>query len=150
MKRNITAKTFTPIYDEVEDRLRVVINYQDIQNRVDLMITRGFILNLIPSAEEFIAKYYGDVHIPTDISSETKERSTSKTDGVNLELLKTDEELLREVNFSYVPNSKHTVLTLSSKTVIAQIEVDGFMLEQIIEVIKSAIPYIKWGISRYF
>jgi hypothetical protein len=150
MKKNITAKTFTPIYDSIEDRLRLVINYQDIQNRVDLMITRSFILDLIPSAEEFIAKYYGELDVEVNTQSEIKERSTSKTDNVNLELLRTNEELLQEVNFSYDPNSKHTILTLSSKNIVAKTELDSFMLQQIIQVIKSAIPYIKWGISHYF
>jgi len=150
MKRNITAKTFTPIYDSIEDRLRLVINYQDIQNRVDLMITRSFILDLIPSAEEFIAKYYGELDFEVNTQSEIKERSTSKTDNVNLELLRTNEELLQEVNFSYDPNSKHTILTLSSKNIVAKTELDSFMLQQIIQVIKSSIPYIKWGISHYF
>jgi hypothetical protein len=150
MKKNITAKTFTPIYDSIEDRLRLVINYQDIQNRVDLMITRSFILDLIPSAEEFIAKYYGELDVEVNTQSEIKERSTSKTDNVNLELLRTSEELLLEVNFSYDPDSKHTVLTLSSKNIVAKTELDSFMLQQIIQVIKSAIPYIKWGISHYF
>ncbi len=150
MKKNITAKTFTPIYDSIEDRLRLVINYQDIQNRVDLMITRSFILDLIPSAEEFIAKYYGELDVEVNTQSEIKERSTSKTDNVNLELLRTNEELLQEVNFSYDPNSKHTILTLSSKNIVAKTELDSFMLQQIIQVIKSSIPYIKWGISHYF
>jgi hypothetical protein len=150
MKKNITAKTFTPIYDSIEDRLRLVINYQDIQNRVDLMITRSFILDLIPSAEEFIAKYYGELDVEVNTQSEIKERSTSKTDNINLELLRTSEELLLEVNFSYDPDSKHTVLTLSSKNIVAKTELDSFMLQQIIQVIKSAIPYIKWGISHYF
>jgi hypothetical protein len=150
MKKSITAKTFTPIYDSVEDRLRLVINYQDIQNRVDLMITRNFILDLIPSAEEFMAKHYDIGNFEQETIAETKEGATSKTDNVNLELLKTDEELLREVNFSYDPNSKHTTLRLSSKNITAITQVDGFMMGQIIQVIKSAIPYIKWGISHYF
>ncbi len=150
MKKNITAKTFTPIYDSIEDRLRLVINYQDIQNRVDLMITRSFILDLIPSAEEFIAKYYGELNFEANTQLEIKERSTSKTDNVNLELFRTSEELLLEVNFSYDPNSKHTVLTLSSKNIVAKTELESFMLQQIIQAIKSAIPYIKWGISHYF
>jgi hypothetical protein len=59
-QKEIIAQTFTPIYDEVEDRIRVVINYQDIMNRVDYMITRKFILNIIPTIDEFILKHYSD------------------------------------------------------------------------------------------
>jgi len=150
MKKNITAKTFTPIYDELEDRLRLVVNYQDIYNRVDFMITRNFILNLIPSAEEFMARHYGAVDFEIAPQVETKDKITSKTDNVNLELLRTSEELLLEVNFSFDINSKQTTMTLSSGNMVASASLDSFMLSQIFQVIKSAIPYIRWGISHHF
>lgn len=150
MKKNIIAKTFTPMYDEVEDRLRVVVNYQDAQNRVDFMITRNFILNLIPSAEEFMGIHYTIENFKSAIQSETKESVMSKTDNTNLELLRRDEELLREVNFSFDKNSKLTLLTLSSKNSMAKAHLEGFMLLQIFKIIKSAIPYIRWGISHHF
>lgn len=150
MKKNIIAKTFTPMYDEIEDRVRVVVNYQDIQNRVDFMITRNFILNLIPSAEEFMSVHYGIEDFETPKQSDAKEKATSKTDSTNLELLRKDDELLREVNFSFDKNSKQTLLTLSSKNSVAKAQLDGFMLLQIFQIIKLAIPYIKWGISRHF
>ncbi|MDQ1337514.1 MAG: hypothetical protein QG617_481, partial [Campylobacterota bacterium] len=154
MKKNILAKTFTPLYDETEDRLRVVINYQDIHSRVDFMITRKFILNLIPSAEEFMIKHYGVAEFKTtaqsDVGLKSQDKSVSKTDNINLELLKTDEELLTEVNFSFNVKSKRTVLTFSSKNIVAKADLDAFMLSQIFQVIKSAIPYMRWGISRHF
>lgn len=150
MKRNIIAKTFTPIYDELEDRLRLAINYEDIGNRVDLMITRSFILNLIPSAEEFISNHYGVVDLQTNTKEPTKDGSTTKTDGANLELLRADEALLIEVNFSYDPSSQHTTLSLSSTNITAVAKVDALVLQQIFQIMKSAIPYIKWGISHNF
>lgn len=150
MKKNITAKTFTPIYDELEDRLRLVVNYQDIYNRVDFMITRNFILNLIPTAEEFMARHYGVVDFEATPQLETNDKVMSKTDNVNLELLRTNDDLLLEVNFSFDINSKRTILTLSSKNIVANADLDGFMLSQIFQVIKSAIPYIRWGISYHF
>ena len=155
MKKNIIAKTFTPLYDEVEDRLRVVVNYEDIHNRVDFMITRNFVLNLVPSAEEFIVKYYGSIDFKEDtktphVEQETKNDSISKTDNANLELLRTEEELLTEVNFSFDNNTKYTLMKLNSKNITASISIDGFMLLQIFKVIKSAIPYIRWGIAHHF
>lgn len=155
MKKNIIANTFTPVYDELEDRLRVAVNYQDIQNRVDFMITRNFILNLIPSAEEFILKHYNVEPLSQDnltvsADSNNENEALSKTDAVNLELYRSDEELLLEVNFSFDATTKQTLLTLSSKNIIAKIALDVLMLQKIIHVIKSAIPFIKWGISRHF
>lgn len=150
MKREIAAKTFTPIYDELEDRLRLAVNYQDIQNRVDFMITRSFIINLISTAQEFMEKHYGISDFKIAPEQESEDKGTSKTDNVNLELLRTSEELLLEVNFSFDINSKHTILTLSSKNITAKADLDGFMLKQVFQVMKSAIPYIRWGISYNF
>ena len=154
MKRNIIAKTFTPIYDEIEDRIRFAINYQDMQNRVDFMITRSFILSLIPSAEEFIDRHYNalasQVATKVEPKVEDSNEAVSKTDSVNLELLRTDEELLLEVNFSFDANTKQTILTFSSKNVVATTALDSFLLLQVFKIIKSAIPHIKWGIAHSF
>lgn len=153
--KNISANTFTPIYDQVEDRLRLVMNYQDIQSRVDFMITRSFILNLIPAAEEFIDKHYPDEILLNDTTVKTnfnvqENTGVSKTDNTNLELLRTQEELLLEVNFSFDINTKQTVITFSSKNVIAKAVLDSNTMQQTISVIKSSIPYIQWGFSHNF
>lgn len=156
MKRIIVAKTFTPLYDEIEDRLRVVVNYEDIQNRVDFMITRNFILNLIPSAEEFILKYYSSEPLSNDgiaMDSHAKSKENEallETDAVNLELLRTSEELLTEVNFYFDTATKITSVVFSSKKVTANISLDGLMLQKIFHIIKLAIPNIRWGISHCF
>ncbi|MDQ1267715.1 MAG: hypothetical protein QG560_358, partial [Campylobacterota bacterium] len=86
----------------------------------------------------------------SDVGLKSQDKSVSKTDNINLELLKTDEELLTEVNFSFNVKSKRTVLTFSSKNIVAKADLDAFMLSQIFQVIKSAIPYMRWGISRHF
>jgi len=153
--KNIIANTFTPIYDQVEDRIRLVINYQDIQNRVDFMITRAFMLNLIPATEEFMYKHYPDENMVdnftlTSDKSVNDDTSVSKTDNVNLELLRTSEELLREVNFSFDGNTKQTVITFRSENIIARAAFDIKTMGQTLDVIKSAIPYIKWGFSPTF
>jgi len=155
--KEIIANTFTPLYDDIEDRIRVVINYQDMPNRVDFMITRSFILNLMPSADEFIMKHYGDssdrldnIKVSTPSKEENNQKNLSQTDGVNLELFRTDEELLREVNFSYDANTKLTHITFSSNTTKAKAALNSEMMEQIFDTIKVAIPNFAWGISGSF
>ncbi len=150
MKREIIANTFTPIYDEVEDRLRFVINYQDVYNRVDLMITRSFVLNLIPSAEEFLMTHCAIEEPKYNFEEKKENEGTAKTDSINLVLLQTNEELLLEVNLSFEKNTKQTLLTLSSKNIKAKAQLDCFMLQQVFRVMKKAIPYIKWGVSHHF
>ena len=152
--KNISANTFTPIYDQVEDRIRLVINYQDIHNRVDFMITRSFILNLVPAAEEFIDKHYSDTLLVQNSSKksvqEKQSDGLSKTDGVNLELLRTNEELLLEINFAFDLNTKQTIVTFSSKNTTTKAVLDAITMQQTFNMIKSAIPCIKWGISYQF
>lgn len=155
-KKSIIAKTFTPKYDEEEDRLRVVVNYEDVYNRVDFMITRSFMLNLAPTADDFILQYYALEQKRVDaaeliLSIDNKEDKTMlQTNDIDLELFRTDEELLIKVNFSYQKDSNKTAVTFFSKNVTAEILLDGKMLQQIFTLIKSAIPYYKWGISHHF
>ena len=156
MIKKINAKTFTPKYDEVEDRLRVVINYEDLNNRVDFMISRAFVLRLFPTLEEYMIKYYSaDAEIPVVTKQKMKENiktdnQTAQTDVTNLELLKTDNELLLEVNFSYKPTSKTTIVKFKSHNVEVLAELDARSMKQIFSMIKSVIPFFSWGISEHF
>ena len=162
-KRTILADTFTPIYDNLEDRLRVVINYEDIQNRVDLMITRSFILNLMPTLDDYIFQYYEDNILIEDESeyeeieenlqkdkNNTKNNHISKTDNSNLNLYKKSDELLIKVDLTYIKQNNQTLIIFTSKDSIVKSQLDSVMFQQIIKVIKGSIPYIKWGISKYF
>lgn len=157
MRSNIIANTFTPLYDELEDRLRVAINYQDTQNRVDLMVTRSFILNLIPTAEEFILRHYNLEPISSESiksldfeATNEEKRTLSKTDAVDLELFRSNEELLLEVSFSFDATTKQTAVIFTSKNATAKATLDVLILQKIFHHLKLAIPYIKWGISHHF
>ena len=154
--KTILAKTFTPSYDPVEDRIRLAINYEDAHDRADFMITRNFILDLIPSMQEYILSKYpnqehdSSLNQDTQTASDKKEEVVSPTNSVNFELYRKDEELLREVNLSFDANTQITTLTLSSANITAQAKLDFTLLTQITDIINSAIPNIKWGISHHF
>lgn len=153
--KQIIANTFTPTYDLTEDRIRLSINYQDMQNRVDFMITRSFILNLLPSAEEFVHKHYGiefSSYIKNNIEEikQTKQKELSDTDMSNLELFKIQDELLREVNFSIDPKTRDIIVKFSSSNTVAIASFDVNMFEKLFSVIKASIPFIKWGVSLDF
>jgi sugar-specific transcriptional regulator TrmB len=155
-KKTILANTFTPLYDELEDRIRIVVNYQDIQNRIDFVITRNFIINLIPAIDEFIEQHYSDnllidndVIVDTKIDQE-KNKNLEKTDNSNLELLHLKDELLTKINLSYQPDTKKVLLTCFSNESKSQALLDAMMFQQLIKSIKIAIPYFKWGISHKF
>lgn len=153
--KQIIANTFTPTYDVIEDRIRLSINYEDMKNRVDFMITRSFILNLLPTAEEFTLKYYGvefSSYTKNNIEEikQTEQKALSSTDMSNLELFKIQDELLREVNFSIDPKTRDITVKFSSSTTMAIASFDVNMFEQLFSVIKASIPFIKWGVSPNF
>ena len=159
-QRVLVANTFTPLYDELEDRIRVVINYQDMVNRVDFMITRNFIINLMLSVDGYVLQHYGDEfeiednvvinNIEKNQTSKNQKSNLEKTDNVNLELLKIKDELLIKLDLSYQADTKNTLLVLTSKYCVTKSLLDSNMLIQLIKSIKSSIPYFKWGISKSF
>ena len=108
--KKINAMSFTPKYDTLEDRIRISINYDDLNNRIDFMMTRSFVLKLFPVIDEYMLKFYGaelGIQATKNVvaSSQKKDNtmsspSTSVTNGSNLELYKQQDELLLEVKFS--------------------------------------------------
>ena len=153
--KTIQALSFTPKYDELEDRIRVVVNYEDINSRVDFMMTRSFILKLFPTLEEYMIKFYrGDIEIAVITPEVMKEKiqneeSTNETDTTNLELYKTNNELLLEVSFGYVEASKKSIIKFKSANVEVVSQLDEHSIKQIFSMIKSVIPFFSWGISQH-
>ncbi len=152
--KKISAISFTPKYDELEDRIRISINYDNLTNRVDFMLTRSFILKLFPVLDEYMLKFYdADSTIISKTSDEIKEKvkdskETSITNGIDLELYKQEDELLLEVKFSYVKETKLTIITFVSKNTEATAQLDVNSMKQIFIIIKSTIPFFSWGISQ--
>ena len=159
--KQIIAKTFTPTYDELEDRIRLTINYQDIANRVDFMITRSFVINLIPSIDDYIDKFYSDNPLPEIVtepqpspspanSNVEKDNNLTKTDKSDLNFLRTSGELLIKIDLSFHPKTKQTTLLFSSTETQVKATLDAHAFQQIIKIIKKSIPKFKWGIAPHF
>lgn len=149
MKKQIVGTTFTPMYNPIEDRICLVINYEDPYTRVDFMITRSFMLNLIPSAEEYFEQYYPRENKMQITPVETPSFETP-TDNVNLELLQSTQELLLEVNFSLDENRQNIVLRLSSQNTQAVATLPPLIFESLIKSLKRSIPSLEWGIGFDF
>jgi hypothetical protein len=154
LKRNITALNFTPKYDELEDRIRISINYDNFDNRVDFMMTRSFVLKLFPVLDEYMLKFYetdlNAVQMPQanqDLITK-QDKSTSLADGSNLELYKQEDELLIEVKFSFAKKTKNSIVMFESKSTQATAQLDVASLKQIFTIIKQSIPFFSWGISH--
>lgn len=154
--KQISIQTLTPTYDKLEDRIRLSINYQDMDNRIDLMITRSFILNMLPTIEEYIYKYYPEsidedeiTHIEAKVTEEVNaNKSLSQTNMEDLELYRSLEELLYTINLTYDKESKHTTLQFISKSKHSCVIVANLnILQNIIKSLKSSLPKVAWGIG---
>ncbi len=147
--KQITANTFTPVYDPIEDRIRLSVNYQDVHYRVDLMITRAFAIDLLSSADDFILQHYAECPKKRNnpVNVEPKGAVPEKTDSVNFELYKRDDELLREVSFSYRQDSRISVVAFKSVKTAAIAVLNEHTIRQLFDSIRSVIPRFAWGIS---
>lgn len=161
----ITINTLTTAYDDREDRIRLSINYQQLQNRIDLMVTRSFILDLVPSLEEYIQTYYTDI-VESAQNTQTqaeptasdprkahklhKESTVSKTNMEDLALYKSKEELLITVKLSYNKETKYTYIRFLTQKTEVVLNCDVQILKNIVHAIKKTIPSIQWGISKFF
>lgn len=167
MKKTIKALSFTPKYDELEDRIRISINYDDFSNRVDLMMTRSFMLKLFPVVDDYIQKFYNEelgINHPVNpkleelrstdfVNSKPKENinetsATSVTDGSNLELYKQEDELLIEVKFSFSKETQMSIVVFETKHTQVSSTLDIRSIKQIFTIIKATTPFFSWGISH--
>jgi len=164
MKKIININTVTPTYDLNEDRIRLAINYQDVHNRIDMMLTRSFLLKLLPTIEEFVYKFYPNESIEdnvkievtysndTDESNNTPAQSnlpanSSQTILEDLELYKGLEDLLITANFSYDRKTQLTTIVFISKenhqaSIVCNIDI----IKSLISTIKQSVPKLQWGI----
>lgn len=145
-KSIITALTFTPYYSEIEDRIRLVINYADFLNRVDFWITRAFLLKLAPSWEEYSYRYGS----PQMMSSHKASPSLSNSSGTdNSTLAVTDKEgvLLEAVDMTYEVSNGMFEIRLRGKEIEAIAVVNEEMMMVLIKTIFNAAPHQQWGIS---
>lgn len=155
LKRQISGLSFTPKYDELEDRIRLSVNYDDYSNRVDLLITRSFILKLFPILDEYLIKYYKsdlpEVELPiNDRVTKDQEENISVSDGSSLELYKQEDELLLEINFSFIKENSNTLVQFVSKSSVTTAQLDEKSLKQVFSIIKTTVPFFSWGISQNF
>ena len=160
--KQIIISTFSPTYDMNEDRIRISLNYKDLYNRIDMMLTRSFLLKVLPSIEEFIYKHYPEEHIEdtmpleqnfqpakfTKMQKQNKSSCLSPTNVDDLELYKGIEDLLWTLNLSFDANTKLTTLSLESKNKHkATLGCDIYTLKNILKSLKQAIPTHIWGIA---
>lgn len=142
----IQALTFTPIYSQSEDRIRLILNYADYANRADLWLTRAFLLKLIPVIEDTLDRYE-PVDSDPQVQVQTEKKAQSGTDTSTLAVTEKSGELVRTVDITYRPRSKQYEIVFKTDAYHAVSVLSGPLLRTVLKSIFAAIPKIDWGIS---
>jgi hypothetical protein len=150
--RVIQAKSFTPYYSAYEDRIRVVINYTDYDSRIDLWLTRAFLLKLFPTVEEVMLRYRAHISSPTiaQAHSSGPNAVSSPTDTGSLTLMEQEGVLIESVDITYKSEIEKYELCFKTKSVHAVTLLDAKTLQLLMESLIKAAPTLEWGISLHW
>lgn len=164
MTEIIKIQSLTPVYDKVEDRIRLCANYQDIKNRIDFMVTRAFMIDLLFNLDKYLLTYYPNDVITKTIIEDTVDTTTSKEDNTktstrtpkknitktlneDIELYRKKEDLLVNLQLKYNKSNQLTTINFTSKAnEQASLVLNALNLQQILWSIKRTIPGL-WSIS---
>jgi hypothetical protein len=142
----INAQTFTPMYSQSEDRIRLVINYADYSNRIDLWLTRAFLLKLIPTIEDCIDQY--DINpLNSEVQQKMAQNAQSKTDAPMLAMTEKEGCLVQSVDITYYPENQQFSLIFKTDKIHVISYLTAPLLRTLLKSIFKAIPKIDWGIS---
>lgn len=163
-KKHLTANIFSTFYDEIEDRIRITVNYNSYESRSDLVLTRSLVIQFLPVLNKYIQKYYKEYLEDTvknsfdDISSDlqnlhsnnNKKQKLNFTNETDLNFLKKEDELLTQIQMHYNIKTKSTTLQLHSRKTLAKAILDESSFIRTVNSIKYVIPVYKWGLSPGF
>lgn len=150
--RVIQAQTFTPYYSAYEDRIRLVINYADYDSRIDLWLTRAFLLKLFPTMEEVMLRYKPDVASPAiaQAHSSAANAASTPTDAGSLAVMEKEGVLIESVDITYKSEIEKYELCFKTKSVHTVALLDAKTLQLLMESLIKAAPTLEWGISLHW
>lgn len=147
----IQAQKFTFQYDRAEDRLKMLINYDSVEARVDFFVTRAMLFKLIPAIEQLLIKAQtqtpeANLHVNTKA---TRLATKQKTDTSTMQLLENQRIfLLEKVDFQYNTKNSSIAMMLYAKSeqqCVAQFTSENF--SQVMNAMIGAVPHTSWGMA---
>jgi len=136
MSNTLIAKQFTPIYDEKEDRLRLIVNI-NYPTRYDIWITRKFLIDIIDNLQNYLNNF-----------EEEKELKENKSENNSSQLpiyeATNTPSLLETLNIKKENNLFILTLQDENKTTIESI----LTLTELKNLLKTLVNPVqmKWGI----
>ncbi len=142
----VQGKTFTPVFSQSEDRIRLIVNYADYHQRVDLWITRAFVLKLIPSIEDCLDRYAANEAAGAQ-AQKSESAAQSKTDMPTLAMTEKEGHLVQGVDITFLPRTRHFRLVFKTASLKVETTLNAHLLRALLKSIFAAVPKIDWGIS---
>jgi len=138
MSNTIIAKQFSAIYDEKEDRLRLIVNI-NYPDRYDIWITRKFLIDIIDNLQTYLLKL-------KENTSSTKNNKENNSSNQNLPIYKSNNvpNILQELNITKKENNFILTLKDENKTIQAVLSIEE--LKKILEIMLSPVK-IRWGLG---
>ena len=142
------AKTFTVLFDAREDRLRLVLNYEQPQERFDYWITRSFLLKLLPVLSNFNPHSKQESIKTLPISSQPS--SVASTDNITLELTQKDPYILDQIHFHILENQQIRIDFDPHPGPRYVAILSGEEINAIRNLLIQTAPSLEWGIGPWW
>ena len=158
----IVAKTITFKYNPLEDRIEVILNYNNFESRLDLMMSRKLLLRFLALSENIFIKHgYQTNSVNINSTNEAKNvkkldvkptknlrKHETKVDVASMALAKKQSLLLNKVEFMYIAKNKLLIINFFvGNELIGKTTLSISQFEQIIGALMRVIPFVDWGIS---
>ncbi len=150
----VLAQKFTFEYSSVEDRLKMLINYDSATERIDFFITRAMLFKLIPVIEKLLITFL-ETSSPTAQERDNLHvnlqppTAPHQTDRATLELLQRQTVyLLEKVDFTWHAKKKRVTLLFYAQGVPqCQAVLNGKHFSALMQGMMRAVPHTSWGIA---
>ena len=138
----VQTKTLSLMYDPQEDRMKLIINKDDV-DRIEFWITRRFYFSLLFELETFLEKL--QISIPKPAQPKKQNKSAQKN-RPREESFEEPAYLLKNINIRYIKERKAFTFVFQSDKIEAE---SFFALDQFLNfytLLKGSFPKGEWGI----
>jgi len=161
----IQIKTLTFSYNKREDRIYFLVNHSDFNNRIDFIVTRLKLIELLNGFDDILinhcdnGKLFKELYKTQEpLSVEKKDESSKSTNTNRWEKSVSSDDLKFTQNkapiildaISYnIKDNQMIFKYISSKKVYAISHIDCEMFQKTLSSMMRVIPFVSWGISPH-
>ena len=139
-KEIVQAKEFTPLYDEREDRLRLIVNLH-YPTRYDVWVTRRFLLKIVDELVDFL-----DTTSHSTSNHSTKENQLSSQQPIYP--FDKEPKIVERLDISHDKNSGLFNLQLYDGNIAIVSSMKAEELKQLIQFMLNQVRF-QWGLNFY-